>query len=214
MSPTIDQISNLPQRLRKQLAHSDRRMRQNGRAWQRRWEPELAYGRHHGPIRPNARLASVLVLIYQRDGQWVTPLTRRAATLADHPSQISLPGGMLEPGETVVQAAFREWEEEMGCDAKDFEVLGELHPVFVFNSNFRIAPIVATASDVPDFHPNPAEVERVIELPLRKLLDPNEAAHQIIRRGLSFRAPHVAWEGERVWGATLQVLAELAGYLG
>ena len=173
----------------------------------------MAYGRHRGPIRPSARLAAVLVLIYPHREQWTLPLTRRAANLADHPSQISLPGGMLEPDETVVQAALREWEEEMGSASLDFEVLGELRPVLVFNSNFRIAPVVAAATSRPDFRPNVAEVDRVIELPLGSLLEHGGSEHQIVRRGLTFRAPHLDWDGERVWGATLQVLAELAGYL-
>ena len=112
--------------------------RRDVRSWRRRCEPELAYGRHFGPIRRSARQAAVVAGFYFADGQWWLPLTKRAAGLQDHPGQISLPGGMVEPSESPAEAALREWEEELGDPAENVRLVGQLSPVFVFGTNFAV----------------------------------------------------------------------------
>ncbi|MBL9084019.1 MAG: hypothetical protein JNK76_19535, partial [Planctomycetales bacterium] len=71
-----------------------------GRKAQALLEPDAAYGRHFGPPSFDVRPAAVLVLLYQRAGAWHVALTVRHADLATHAGQISLPGGLIEPGET------------------------------------------------------------------------------------------------------------------
>lgn len=199
-----------------------RRWRRQVRARQRLGEPELAYGRHHGVPPGTAREAGVLLHLYPSrgaQGSWTIALTRRSSSLPDHPGQICFPGGMREPGETPRMTAIREWEEEMGAPANDYCVVGELNTTYVFVSNFRVAPIVSVADHAPTFAPNPAEVARVVELPLEVLMQEvaNERErwrqHMIQRDHLQFRAPHIAWDGEQIWGATLGMLVELACYL-
>ena len=41
-------------------------------------------------------------------------LTQRKATLSKHAGQIAFPGGRIDEGETPLQAALRETEEETG----------------------------------------------------------------------------------------------------
>lgn len=173
--------------------------------------PELSYGRHRMPPLPDTRAAAVLVLIYPGAQGWTLPLTRRPGTLSVHAGQVSLPGGCVHDGETVEQAALREFEEELGASACGFTVLGRLSPVFIYGSNFYVTPCVATAAERPGFRPNRAEVERIIELPLAELVNPrHRGSHWIRRREVRFRAPHIAWQGERIWGATRLILAELS----
>ncbi len=43
-------------------------------------------------------------------------LTERAHDMRSHPGQVSFPGGSVDPGETPVEAALREAEEETGLD--------------------------------------------------------------------------------------------------
>lgn len=43
-------------------------------------------------------------------------LLQRAQTLEDHPGLVAFPGGGIDPGESAIEAALREGEEETGLD--------------------------------------------------------------------------------------------------
>ncbi len=178
---------------------------------QRTLTSELAYGRHFGPPAWDARHAAVLVLLYPHAGAWHVPLTERPAQMVDHAGQISLPGGMHEPGEGPVACAVREYVEELGATDAGLQVLGCLSPLYVFASNFWVVPCVAVTDARPAFEPNRSEVARLIELPLARLWDPAARSwHVVGRRGIRFRARDIVWGADRVWGATGMILAELA----
>jgi 8-oxo-dGTP pyrophosphatase MutT (NUDIX family) len=178
------------------------------------YAPQLNYGRHRMPPLPDTRRAAVLVLLYPLPAGWALPLTVRAQNLIRHAGQVSFPGGELDAGETAEEAACRECDEELGLVATRFMPLGRLSPVYVYGSNFLITPCVAASQSRPDFRPNPVEVAGLVELPLTALLDPgNHGEHWIRRRGVRYRAPHLRWQGHRIWGATRLILAELAARL-
>ena len=177
---------------------------------QRLFAPELAYGRHAGPPALGARQAAVLVLAYPHAGDWFVPTMVRTQSMKEHAGQIALPGGSVDAGETPVQTALREFEEELGASRAEIDVLGALTPINVFNSNFYVRPFLALCAARPDFKPSPAEVAELIEIPLRALLSPeNHSSHKIVRRGVTFRAPHIQIGLHRVWGATCMILAEV-----
>jgi 8-oxo-dGTP pyrophosphatase MutT (NUDIX family) len=185
-----------------------------GRAAQRTMAHTLAYGRHHGPVPDDARRAAVLLALLPAAGGWSVPAVLRPPTMRSHAGQISLPGGLIETDETPVQAALREFEEELGVGQAGLAVLGMLTPVFVFVSGFAIAPVVAIASTTLSYRPNPHEVAAVVELPVAQLCDPGcRGRHRIERIGLAFHAPHFAIAGQQVWGATSLILAEFAALL-
>jgi 8-oxo-dGTP pyrophosphatase MutT (NUDIX family) len=185
-----------------------------GRIAQRAMTPELAYGRHHGPIPADARRAAVLLALNPGDAAWSLPAILRPATMKAHAGQVSLPGGMVEDRETPEETALREFEEELGGGADRLEVLGSLAPVFVFISNFEVTPIVAVSHRPLALRPNPDEVEEIVPLPLARLMDPACLASHLIRRGeLAFRAPYYAIAGRQVWGATSLIVAEFVELL-
>jgi 8-oxo-dGTP pyrophosphatase MutT (NUDIX family) len=177
---------------------------------QARYQPELSFGRHRGPAPAGARPAAVLVLLYPRGAEWHVPLILRPIHMPDHAGQVSLPGGVIEPGESSRDAALREYEEELGAAGEGLEILGQLTPLYLFASNFQITPWVAAAAAAPRWEPSPREVERLLEIPLSHLADPRNTG-QIERRqrGLAFHAPCFLWENQRIWGATSMILAEL-----
>ncbi|MEX2173572.1 MAG: CoA pyrophosphatase [Pirellulaceae bacterium] len=182
-----------------------------GRASSRSMAPELAYGRHHGPVPANARLAAVLLALVRTPSGWSIPCMLRPTTMKAHAGQVSLPGGMMELDETPAQTALREFEEELGIPTAQLEIVGSLSPVFVFISNFEVTPLVAVSREPLAYQPNPAEVAEVVEVPLAQLIDrAYRGSHLVRRRELAFRAPHFFIAGKQVWGATSLILAELA----
>lgn len=181
-----------------------------GRAAHRSMAHELAYGRHQGPVPREARRAAVVAALVPTVEGWVIPAILRPSTMAHHGGQISLPGGLIEAGETPQEAALREFEEELGASAAALCVVGTLSPVYVFVSGFAITPVLAVAEQPLVYRPSPEEVEAIVALPLAALADPAcRGRHRIERRGLVFEVPHFAIGPHRVWGATSLILAEL-----
>lgn len=210
MIETLATADNLPKLLAGRLADP-----LPGRAAQARFEAELSYGRHFGPAAADARPATVLVLLYQREGRWHLPLTVRPPTMVVHAGQISLPGGRVEGGESPQQAALRELHEELGISEGEVELLGALSPVYLFVSNFVVTPWVGWCSRPPVLKPEPREVAEVLELPLEHLLDAaSRGTHPRTHRGVTLSAPHFQWNGHRIWGATAMILGEFAELLG
>lgn len=181
---------------------------------QARYQPELSFGRHRGPAECGARLAAVLVALYPRNGAWHLPLILRPAHMLDHAGQVSLPGGVIESGETGREAALREYVEELGAPADEVRILGRLSDLYLFASNFCIEPWVGVVPQTPHWTPSRDEVDRVLELPLSHLLDPANTGMFERRQGsIVFQAPCIHLDSLSIWGATSMVLAELAAVL-
>lgn len=198
--------SNLPQRLREMLADRP----PTPRAVFAAMAPRLAYGRHFGPPRWDARSAAVVAALVRRDSDWSVVLTQRPVEMRRHAGQVCFPGGAAETGETAETCAAREWCEELGEAAGGVEFLGRLTPLYVFASNYQVTPCVGLA-DPPAYDPDPAEVADVAEIRLRELIDPSARGTHWVQRGrLRFRTPHLECRGRRIWGATALMLAELA----
>jgi 8-oxo-dGTP pyrophosphatase MutT (NUDIX family) len=182
-------------------------------AWRREFAPQLSYGRHDGPARDDARLAAVALVLCWDGREWSLPLTVRHANLSRHGGQVSLPGGLVDLDESVREAARRELVEELGVEPP-LEWLGELTPLLVFASNVQVTPCVACTSGWPDWQPQPGEVDCVLRLTMRDLVEQEPPPPIVIERGpLSFAAPRLIVDDRTVWGATAVLLGELRGRL-
>ena len=117
------------------------------------------------------RQAAVALVIAEDDGTLGFLLTLREARLAAHAGQYALPGGRVDDGEEVVDAALREVREELGLALTRADVLGRL-PDYRSGSGYRIAPIVAWAHDLGALRPNPGEVADVFHISLAVLRGP------------------------------------------
>lgn len=158
-----------------------------------------------------ARLGSVLLLLYCHQRQWHLLLTRRRDDLSNHAGQISLPGGGQEGDESLLETALRETHEEVGVAADGLSVLGGLTTLYISPSDFKVHPFVARIDGKkrPSFHPNPAEVAALLEAPLPLLLDPATCQWETWTvRGFQMDVPFYQVKGHKVWGATAMILSE------
>jgi 8-oxo-dGTP pyrophosphatase MutT (NUDIX family) len=162
-----------------------------------------------GEFPPDARGAAGLLLLYPGSQGPSLPLTVRASGLRRHAGQISLPGGAIDPGETLVQTALREAYEEIGVDPARVRILGELTPVHVLVSGFTLHPIVGVTDDRPAFAPAAHEVEEVLEVSVDDLQDASRIRRGTrTREGLAIEYPYFDLLGRQVWGATAMILGE------
>jgi len=142
-------------------------------------------------------------------------LTVRSESLRRHSGQVSLPGGVLEPGETFEQAALREAHEEIALRLDDVRVVGALTPLDIPVSGFRLHPIVAVADARPALTPVDGEVARILEVDVDQLLDPARLVWlRRERDGVRLKVPAFDVAGHEIWGATAMVLAEFLALLG
>lgn len=132
-----------------------------------------------------------------------------------HSGQVSLPGGVVDPGETFEQAALREAHEEVALPLDQVRVLGALTPLDIPVSGFRLHPIVAIHPTRPRLTPSDGEVARILEVGVDELLDPGHFVTTARERdGIVYNVPAFRIDGVEIWGATAMVLAEFLALLG
>ena len=118
--------------------------------------------------RPDLKHAAVAVCLVECDGVPSLLITRRAARMRSHAGQWALPGGRLDPGETPVESALRELEEEVGLTLPPSSVLGLLDD-YVTRSGYVMTPVVCWAGDVRELSPHEAEVASTHLVPVADL---------------------------------------------
>lgn len=96
-------------------------------------------------------------------------LCRRAAGLNRHASQWALPGGRLDAGESVVEAALRELDEELGVTLAEEAALGLLDD-YATRSGYVITPVVVWGGGHLELRPSPDEVLAAYRIGLHELL--------------------------------------------
>jgi 8-oxo-dGTP pyrophosphatase MutT (NUDIX family) len=160
---------------------------------------EMAFGLHVA--------AAVLVGLEPGRGVW---LTRRDMHLSSHAGQVSFPGGKVEAGETVTDAALREAAEEVCLAPGDVEVLGRIDD-FVTGTGFHIAPVVALLRPGVRLMAAPAEVAELFCLPFEVLMDAQAPQRRRAVWAGGERDFWVWFHGDHVvWGATAMMLVNLA----
>ena len=170
---------------------------------------------HEPTIRDDwdARLAAVLIPLYQYDYSWHALYTKRTDEVDDHRSQVSFPGGIIEPeDEDSEHAALRETQEEIGIDPAVVKVLGRLDSLLTI-TQFQIVPVVGVIPWPYKLTLNPMEVASVFGVPIDWLADPANLEIHFPETPIS--GPHIPiysfkpYQGEVIWGATARITRNL-----
>ncbi|MDO8421788.1 MAG: CoA pyrophosphatase [Parvibaculum sp.] len=159
--------------------------------------------------RPTLRAAAVLVpIIEYEDGPKVL-LTRRADHLGSHAGQVAFPGGKIEEGEGVADAALREADEEVGLKREFVEVAGFLD-AYETGTGFRIVPVVSFVRPGFTLTVHEGEVAEVFEVPLSFLMNgKNHERHKATWRGKEREYYAMPYDGHYIWGATAGMLKNM-----
>ncbi|WP_135228344.1 NUDIX hydrolase [Deinococcus fonticola] len=158
---------------------------------------------------PHYRRAAVLVALTLEADPRVL-LTVRASNLPTHQGQIAFPGGSLHAGETPVQAALREAQEEVGLAPAHVQVLGEMDDVFT-PIGFHVTPVLARLA--PAALATLTLTPEVAEIITPTLHDLRLVGHfdqlRTLPDGTQVPLYRHPWRGHDIWGMTSRVLHDL-----
>lgn len=154
------------------------------------------------------RRAAVLLPLVSADDGAALLLTKRTDLVEHHKGQISFPGGGLEDGESPLDAALRETHEEIGVRPSDVVVLGRLDDEAMSVSGFLVTPFVGLVPYPNRLRLSPPEVQAVLQVPLRVLLDPRNVRTEVWDRSGEPGVVYFYAAGDEViWGFTARIIA-------
>ncbi len=181
----------------------------------RRAQPVLLTGDYRElEVRNDADLtpAAVLVAVTDRPQPGVI-LTQRTETLRKHAGQIAFPGGRIDAGETAIQAALREADEEIALPPAAVSLVGEVDRYRTV-TGFTVTPVLGVVPPDLPLVPSEAEVASVFEVPLDFLLDPaNQVEASAEWQGTTRHFYEIRWADRRIWGATAAMIVNLSRQL-
>ena len=164
------------------------------------------YDRARGGYTP----AAVLVAVTDRPNPGVL-LTLRQPHLRRHAGQIAFPGGRVDPEDAdIVATALREAREEIGLEPDRVDIVGT-SDTYRVGTGFVVTPVVGVIPPDLALAPQEAEVAALFETPLAFLLEPgNHVLQTMMWEGRERRFHEIMWEDRRIWGATANMIVNLA----
>lgn len=159
--------------------------------------------------------AAVLLAIENAEAAPAVLFTLRHDGLAQHPGQVSFPGGRAEADDAdAIATALREAHEEIALPPDSVEPLGYLDRLDT-SSRFCITPVVARVHGQPSLAAQPGEVAEVFRVPLDYLLEPAHYGHRRIDTPMGqVRISEIRHQGPPIWGVTAMILQNLLQRLG
>jgi 8-oxo-dGTP pyrophosphatase MutT (NUDIX family) len=151
--------------------------------------------------------AAVLIPIVDR-GEPMIAFTKRTERVGQHKGQMSFPGGVAERTDaSLLDAALRECEEEVGLPRTSVEPLGALDDTETVATSFVITPFVGLIRGAVAWQPDGEEIEKVIEVPFAALAEEGSFRVEVwTRDGVERPVYFFDYEGETIWGATARIL--------
>jgi 8-oxo-dGTP pyrophosphatase MutT (NUDIX family) len=160
---------------------------------------------------PDARPASVLILLFPDNGSISTVFMQRPEYDGVHSGQISFPGGKQEAADPdSVATALREAREETGVNISDIKIIGTLTPLFIPVSNMIVTPVAGWTGSKPLFRHDRKEVMFLFEADIAKFFEPSIIKYKDINiKGEKIGIRYFDYEGNMIWGATAMIMNEL-----
>jgi 8-oxo-dGTP pyrophosphatase MutT (NUDIX family) len=154
----------------------------------------------HAPA-PGDRLAAVLAPVVESPGPSLI-FTVRSDALSRHPGEVSFPGGLVDEGESLADAARREAFEEIGLDPTLPRLVGALPAVHTYVSAILVVPFVALLGSPPDLFAAEAEIKEIIRVDLAHLATIEEPMELPRADGTMWKGWAYPVEDQKIWGAT------------
>jgi 8-oxo-dGTP pyrophosphatase MutT (NUDIX family) len=154
----------------------------------------------HAPA-PGDRLAAVLAPLVERPEPSLI-FTVRSDALSRHAGEVSFPGGLVDEGESPVDAARREAFEEIGLDPSLPRLVGSLPPVHTYVSAILVVPFVGVLDTPPDLFAAEAEIKEILRVPIARLAAGEETMQLPRANGGTWQGWAYPLEGQTIWGAT------------
>ncbi len=158
--------------------------------------------------------AAVLMGIGERQAGPSFLLTRRSNTVATHKGQIAFPGGLHEDNDgSLEETALRETFEELGIRSGSIEIAGRLNDYLAVRHS-RVTPFAGFIDGSLEITPSPAEVARVLWVPLRFFVETEPRIETLQRLGRRVEVQFYDYEDEVIWGLTARMISDFLGTIG
>lgn len=153
--------------------------------------------------------AAVLIAVTNSNSPEII-LTKRSEKLSSHRGEVALPGGRIDASdESLIHAALRESQEEVGLDPSVVEVLGELDPM-VTRFGMKVTPVVGIVPGKVSLTANLHELDAVFTVPLEFLLRDQRLRTDIgTIGGHKVEVPCWRYHTYEIWGVTAVILTML-----
>ena len=163
---------------------------------------------HPSPEPPKDRTfkpACVFLLVFDLEEPHILAIQKADSEGYPWRNQVALPGGHLDAEDiSPLDGAFRELEEEMGISRDQVDFIGSLgHFQTINNRDIEVFTGLWEAGG--PMQPDPAEISRILEIPLRVLVRTHNT------KNFNGRIPDVdelryPFEDVVIWGATARIL--------
>lgn len=165
-------------------------------------------------VQGEPRRAAVTVLFTMSDGNPSIIMIKRSASGGHHGTEWAFPGGIVEPSDpSLLAAALRETEEELGVNPEMIDVWGPL-PSVITGTGFEVWPFTGRLRDGISLVPDSREVDDFAYFPVRMLTDPaNRRSITLVRDIGERRWDAIAYEGRIVWGASARIINRVTSIL-
>lgn len=160
----------------------------------------------------NAVKSSVMILFFEKKGEYYIPFIRRPVYNGVHSGQIAFPGGRWEvTDKSMYHTALREAREEIGIKPEKVSFMGKLTDLYIPPSNYIVSPYTGIYHSTDTFVADPTEVAGILEIPFSFFLQSDSRKEVTLKLsgGLEITTPCFDYNNDIIWGATAMILNEL-----